>query len=131
MVDMPLSKLQYIVEKAREFDGEVAPSGLEDGNNPADEEERSIIEAGPDNVAEAELRAVLTALNSDERAELLALVFVGRGDFGRDAWEDALREARDALDPALVSYLMGTPMLGDLIEEGLAELGEDNAPAGD
>lgn len=129
MVDMPLSKLHYIIEKAREFDGEVAPSGLEDGNNPADDDERSIIEAGPDNPAEAELRAVLTTLNSDERTELLALIFVGRGDFARDTWEDALHEARDTGDSTIVSYMMGTPMLGDLIEEGLAEVGDEDGDA--
>jgi hypothetical protein len=129
MVDMPLPKLHYIIEKAREFDGEVAPSGLEDGNNPADEDERSIIEAGPDNPAEAELRAALTALNSDERTELLALIFVGRGDFARDTWDDALREARDVLDSTVVPYMMGTPLLGDLIEEGLAEVGDEDSQA--
>jgi hypothetical protein len=126
MVDTPLPKLHYIIEKAREFDVEVAPSGLEDGNNPADEDERSVIEAGPDNTAEAELRAALVGLNSDERAELLALVWVGRGDYSRDSWDEALNEARGALDSGTIGYLMGTPMLGELIEEGMAEIGTED-----
>lgn len=123
MVDMPLSKLHYIVDKAREFDGEVAVSGLEDGSNPSDDREVSAIEAGANNPAQAELRAALVGLDSDERAELLALVWIGRGDFGGEAWDEALAAARDALNARTVVYLMGTPMLGDLIEQGLAEVG--------
>jgi hypothetical protein len=122
MVEMPLSKIEYIIAKAREFDGEVAPSGLEDGNNPADDEERTVIEAGADNPSERELRAALFGLNADERAELLALVLIGRGDYGADGWEQALAEARDSLDEHAVSELAATPMLGDLIEQGLAEV---------
>jgi hypothetical protein len=34
-----------------------------------------------------------------------------------------MRQAREAKNKRIVSYLVGTPMLGDLIEDGLAELG--------
>jgi hypothetical protein len=123
MVDMPLPKLHYLIDKAREFDGEVAASGLEDGSNPSDDREVAVIEAGADNPAQAELRAALVSLDSDERAEVLALMWIGRGDFGGESWDEALAAARDALDARTVAYLMGTPMLGDLVEQGLAEVG--------
>jgi hypothetical protein len=125
MVEMPLSKIEYIIAKARAFDGEVPPSGLEDGNNPADEDERSVIEGGAENPSEQELRAALFGLNTDERAELLALVMIGRGDYGGDEWEQALAEARDALDERAMLNLAATPMLGDLIEGGLSEVGAE------
>ncbi|HVV91921.1 MAG TPA: DUF3775 domain-containing protein [Hyphomicrobiales bacterium] len=124
MVEMPLSKIEYIVAKAREFDAEVAPSGLDDGNNPADDDEREVIEGTPDNPTESELRAVLFGLNADERAELLALVMIGRGDYGGGDWEHALAEAHESLDDHALVDLAATPMLGDLIEDGLAEVGD-------
>jgi hypothetical protein len=81
------------------------------------------------------LAQVLTDLNNDQLAELLALLWVGRGDFSRDSWPEALRAARAARNERIVRYFLGTPMLGDLIEEGLAELGlsvplplEDTSP---
>jgi hypothetical protein len=83
----------------------------------------AILEDTADNPTEAELTEVLAGLNDDQLAELLALVWVGRGDFDKRSWGDALTSARETRDKRAVAYLLSTPMLGDLVEEGLAELG--------
>jgi hypothetical protein len=44
-----------------------------------------------------------------------------------EAWEQALAEARETLDDRVLARLLATPMLGDLLEEGLAEVGEGSA----
>ncbi len=124
MLATPLDKLAYLIVKAREFDVQVEPEGLEEGSNPADDQQMGILEATADNPSRAELRAALADLNDDEITEVLALVWVGRGEFARSEWEEALAAARDAHDKRAVSYLLGTPQLGDLLEQGLAELGE-------
>jgi hypothetical protein len=125
---MPLSRemLDYIIVKARGFDAEVAPGGLEDGSNAADDNEVAILEDSPDNPTERELVAALRSLDRDALAELLALVRVGRGDYDRASWGEALAEAQaDVDEQGVVRYLVGTPLLGDLIENGLAEVGDD------
>lgn len=123
MLATSLEKLAYIVVKAREYDAQVAPEGLEDGSNAADDGAVGILEATPDNPTQAELRAALEDLNEDELIEVLALVWLGRGDYGAEEWQDALDAARASHDERAISYLLETPNLGDLIEEGLAELG--------
>lgn len=118
-----LETLAYIVVKAREYDAQVEPEGLEEGSNPADDIEIGILEDTPDNPTRAELRAALEALNEDQITEVLALTWLGRGDYGAREWDQALAAAREARDEHVIDYLLETPNLGDLIEQGLAELG--------
>jgi len=123
MITIPSEALAYIVVKAREFDAEVEADDLESGSNPADDRELAILEDTADNPTEEELEAVLRNLNDDQLTELLALMWVGRGDFDKESWAEAVSSARAAKNARIVRYLTGTPMLGDLVEEGLAELG--------
>ena len=119
---LSLEKLAYLVVKAREYDAEVPPEGMEEGSNAGDDKEVGILEDTADNPTEDELKAAIEALNDDEAVELLALVWLGRGDFAAGEWKQAVAAAREAHDEHLAAYLLETPNLGDLIEEGLAAL---------
>ncbi len=123
MLATPLDLLTYIVIKAREFDAEVAPQELEEGSNASDDYNVGILEDTTDNPTRTELTAALEDLNDDQKTELLALVWLGRGDFTRREWPAALQAARGALNERSVAYLIETPQLADLMEQGLAELG--------
>ena len=70
-----------------------------------------------------ELRELIEDLNQDEAAELIALVWIGRGDYDASEWEDALTEARARGNDRTAAYLLGMPMLGDWLEEGLEAIG--------
>lgn len=123
MLTIPLEKLAYIVAKAREFDAEVEPVDENNGSNEADDGERDILEDTPDNPTYQELVDAIKSLNDIEKIELLALVFVGRGDFSKDEWRDALEEAAAVRNESETSYLTGTPLLADYLEEAIAEMG--------
>jgi hypothetical protein len=70
-----------------------------------------------------ELRALMRDLNLDEMAELVALVWLGRGDYDAAEWSEAVEEARRRYGRRATSFLMGLPLLGDYLEEGLEALG--------
>jgi hypothetical protein len=123
MLTIPLEKLAYIIEKAREFDAEVPADPDETGSNPADDDEREILLDTPDNPTAQELRDALHGLNLDEREELLALTWLGRGDFDAESWSEALRQARETDIALEIRNLPHTPLLGDYLEEGAAALG--------
>lgn len=124
MLTIPLAKLAYIVEKAREYDAEVpVDPDAATGSDPADDDERQILLDTPDNPTEQELRDAIDGLNLDEREELLALLWLGRGDYDAQSWPDALRQARETQSSTEAEYLLGTPLLGDYLEEGVEALG--------
>ena len=122
-LSIPASTLGFVITKARAFDAEVPPEGTEDGSDMADDRAVGVLEVTADNPANEELAGALRGLNEDQRQELLALVWVGRGDFTADEWQNALAQARDINKARTVRYLLQTPLLGDLLEDGLDELG--------
>ena len=123
MLTTPLEQLAYIVEKAREFDAETAPVDSDSGSNPSDDNDVAILEDTPDNPTRQELAAALNSLDDDQKIEILALMWVGRGDFDRAEWQDALAQARDVRNESETDYLIGTPLLADYLESGLDALG--------
>jgi Protein of unknown function (DUF3775) len=122
MLTIPLEKLAYIIEKAREFDAEV-PSDVEEGSNAADDDERQILLDTPDNPTEQELRDAIDGLGVPERQELLALMWLGRGDYDAGSWSEALQQASETGSVTETGYLLGTPLLGDYLEEAISALG--------
>ncbi|MEE3504203.1 DUF3775 domain-containing protein [Acidiphilium acidophilum] len=114
-------RIDDIILKARTFSAEDVASGMEDGSNPSDDREIAALEP-VGNPAEAELAAALEELNVDALSELAALMLVGRGDYSAAEYTDALGTVTSAADRNLITFLIGTPDLGDLIEEGVSEM---------
>jgi hypothetical protein len=113
----------FIIVKAKEFDALVELDDPDSGSNPTDDRDIDVLEDQGDNPTLQELLGAISALNSDQRSEVLALCWLGRGDYTVADWLDALREARDVQDEQLAQYLIGTPLLGDYLEEGYNQLG--------
>jgi hypothetical protein len=70
------------------------------------------------------LAAFIDELAEEEQASLIALAWVGRGDFEPEEWAEAKRLAAErgaGLDTA--AYLLNMDMVGDLLAEGLAAFG--------
>jgi len=120
---LPLETLQFIIAKAREYDAEVLPVDEESGSNPSDDGDVSILESTADNPTREELIAAIEGLNEDELIEILALMWLGRGDYSKEEWRSGLRLAQQRRDRREAEYLAGTPLLADYLEEGLAQLG--------
>jgi hypothetical protein len=122
--------LGYIVVKAREFDAKVPPVESDPGSNPADDREEEILSDYADDPTLDELRAAIDELNEDEVVDLIALAWVGRGDYGPEDWPEARSMAQERHKRRSAAYLIGIPALGDYVEEGLAALGYDTSDFG-
>jgi hypothetical protein len=123
MLTIPLEKVCFLIIKAREFDAKMEPEVPEPGDNPIDDADREILFDYPDDPTVEEIRGFIESLNEDETVELLALVWVGQGDYDVEEWEEAVADARDNPDERRVEAFLGIPLLGDFLEEGLAEFG--------
>lgn len=80
---------------------------------------------------ESELRAFLDRLSEDEQAELVAVMWVGRGSFDVDDLAEAIASARQVATTPTADYLIGTPHVSDHLEAGLEALGINAAAAED
>ena len=75
--------------------------------------------------AEGELRAFIAAMPEDERAELVALYWVGRGSFEPEDWEEAVATALAEATTPTADYLLGSPHCPDHLEAGAEAMGID------
>jgi hypothetical protein len=116
-------KICFIVVKAREFDAKVAPQELDEGSNPSDDRMTAILEDYADDATLEELRRFLHAQSDEEREDLLALVWLGRGDYTLDDWGEALAAVQSMRHHHIIRYLLGTPLVADFLEEGLSAFG--------
>ncbi len=88
-----------------------------------DEDEEGLDAEDDENMDEDALRAFIAELNEDEQASLIALAWIGRGDYSGDEFEEARTLAKERNIRDAAEYLLGIELLGDIIEEGLDELG--------
>ena len=79
-------------------------------------------EYGPESL---HLSDYISGLNEDEKANLVALMWVGRDSFAAEELEEAKAEARREATAPTESYLSGIPGLAEHLESGLEALGID------
>lgn len=88
---------------------------------PYDDEEPDTRNAAADRDA---LAAFIDELAEEEQASLIALAWVGRGDFEAEDWAEARRLAAErGAGRATAAYLLNMDMVGDLLAEGLSAFG--------
>jgi hypothetical protein len=114
-------KVVFVVKKMRQYEIESAePALLADLTD--DDAVRGGGGRGTD-TDRSELVSFIRGLNVDEQVDLVALMWLGRGDGGLESWDDLRAQAVQAHNNRTASYLMETPMLGDYLEEALSEFG--------
>jgi hypothetical protein len=124
-VDLAVSpeKVCFIIVKAREFDAKDVVTDPDPGSNPTDDKDASVLEDHDDDPVVQEITAAIDAMSEDEQVDLVAIAWLGRGDAGVSEWSSLRAEAARAHNRQTAAYLLGIPLLGDYLEEGLAMLG--------
>jgi hypothetical protein len=73
-----------------------------------------------------ELTSSISSLSEDEQIDLVTLTWLGHDDNTVEDWQ-ALREeaarAHNSRTTHTAKYLLGTPLVGDYLEEGLSLFG--------
>ena len=113
----------FIIVKAREFDAQDVVTDPDSGSNATDDNQASVLEAHSDDLTQKEIVAFINALSEEEQAELVALLWLGRGDGTLEEWDDMRDEAQRQHNNRIAAYLLGEPLLSDHLEEGLSQFG--------
>ncbi len=116
-------KVAAIIAKARQFDVKDVVTDPDSSSNASDDAMLSVLEDHADDPVRTELTAIIRGLNEDEQIDLVALAWLGRGDGELDDWEDIRAEASRAHNKRTAEYLLGMPLLGDVLEEALMQFG--------
>jgi len=124
MLTINLDTVLWVVNLTREFHAKeevVFPDNSMEGNDD-DWAMQMLADHGSDLTLQ-ELRSGLQGLDRELQAELLALKWIGRGDYGPEEWEDVLQEAIDNWSPEVMDRLIATPLISEYLLEGLDALG--------
>jgi hypothetical protein len=126
--DMPelsisTDQVGFLIVKAREFDAKEEVSDPDEGSNATDDGMIDVLEDNADDPVAREITGFIDAMSVDEQIDLVTLLRLGRGDGTADEWESLRAEVAGSMNKRTASYLLGQPMLGDLLAEGLEELG--------
>lgn len=80
---------------------------------------------------EAEFDSFIESLNDDEKAALVAVMWIGRGTFEPEDYAEAFNTAQAEATTPTEDYLKGSLHLAEHLENGLQLLGVDPAEAED
>jgi hypothetical protein len=97
----------FIIAKARQSDSKATES------DSASDSSDDVLEDNSKDTDRSELSGFIRGLNLDEQ-----------GDGDLDNWRDLRSEAERAHNNRTASYLIGTPMLADYLEEALSQFGK-------
>ncbi|MBY6243553.1 DUF3775 domain-containing protein [Methylosinus sp. Sm6] len=118
MPDINTDKVCFVIVKAREIEAE--DEGLQpDASNPSDDKFVSVLTEEGYSPNRSELAEFIEAMDEDEQAELVALAWVGRGDFSTEDWDAAVVQAKERRKGPTSAYLLGIPLLSSYLEVGL------------
>ena len=123
MLTIALEKVCFLIIKAREFDVQDVDTELEDGANAADDRMIDVLEESSDNPVEEEIRVFVAEMDEDEKADLIGLVRLGRGDGTMEDWRAMRDEGLREHAGNVAAYLLGEPLLGDYLAEALSQFG--------
>ena len=115
----------FLIVKAREFDVKEANSDPDSGSNATDDNMIDVLEDNSSDPVASEIAGFINALSEEEQIDLVALMRLGRGDGTIEEWDDLRREAADERERNrhAARYLLGQPLLGDYLADGLAAFG--------
>jgi hypothetical protein len=118
-------KVRFVIVKARQFDAKEAESDPDEGSDAIDDGMTDVLEDDPENDAvQQELTTFINGMDEEEQTNLVALAWLGRGTYGIDEWQEALDTAKTERNNRTAQYLLGLPLLGDYLAEGLEAFGE-------
>jgi len=122
MPEINPAKVCFIIELTREYQsGDV---GVEaDASNPSDDQERIMLTDAADQPTRRELVQYLRDLDVDESAALVALAWIGRGDFEAKEWKAAVAQANERAVGPTWKYLLEMQLLPDYLEDALSAFG--------
>ncbi len=112
-----------IIMMAREFHAKEQVSIPETPLSPTSDWAAQVLADHVDDRTYSVFKTTIDDLEPDQQVFIVAVMWLGRGDFGIEEWDNALQHAGDSWNENTANYLLGHPLLSSYLEEGLGLLG--------
>ena len=122
-LSIPLDDMAELITPTRAIQGREAEVDPDAGSNPSDDKAIDAIQETPDDLTRTEVLNVIRDFDVDQQAELVALLWLGRGDAEPAEWEETVKLAADRRDVPTERYLLSQPLVAEYWAEGLERLG--------
>ncbi len=123
MLHVRVETICFLIVKAHEFQSQDQVVLPEVPEIPAEDWALEALAEHSEDPCLTEVQEVLGEMNARQRAEVVALMWLGRGDYDVEDWETAVEDALEAHSERAAVYLLAHPMVADDLEEGLIQLG--------
>lgn len=122
-LDLSVDAVQFVIDKVHEFHSQDdVMLREEDEEEAADADTLAQFAADYSNDPYyQELTDTINDLDPDQQITLVALMWLGRGDYSLDEWDDAISYAEEAWTDHTAEYLISTSLLADYLAEGLQQ----------
>lgn len=119
MPEIAVEKVCFVAAMSRRL--EARDAGVQpDASNPADDGEAVALTDAADRPIRRELTQFIDALDADEQDALVALAWIGRGDYEAGDWRAAVTQAAQRREGRTSRYLLGIPLLPDRLADALS-----------
>jgi hypothetical protein len=122
-LSLPTDYLAKLIAKMRGVQAREDEVDENSGSNASDDCAIDAAQDTPSDLLREEIREEIRGLNERQQAELVAMLWMGRGDAEPDAWEHTVQTARERRDTPAARYLLGQPLAAELWEKGAERLG--------
>jgi hypothetical protein len=122
-MDLNPDTVFFIVDKAQAFQVKEQVTIPEEPLRPSDDWVQRVLADHADDPVFQELKMTIDDLEPDQQVTLVALMWVGRGDYSADEWDKAIENAGESWNERTAEYLIGTPLLASYLNMGMEELG--------
>jgi hypothetical protein len=119
MLDINPEIVCLLIDKLREFHAKEEVTIPEVPGSPSDDWARQVLADHADDSCYQEIVDTVHDLEPIQQVNLVALLWLGRGDYDIEEWDEVVAEAKAQWTPRTAEYLAATPLVADYLEEAL------------
>lgn len=92
------------------------------GGNATDDQVTAALQETEGDLSRNEITQEIESMNDEQQDALVALFWIGRGDAEPADWEQTKALARQQHEGLVSRYLLGKPMVGEYLTDGLEKM---------
>lgn len=119
--------VNHIIQKARAFHVKEEVSFPYNSCAPSNDHDwLQVLADHYDDSSYQEAVETINKLDPSQQITLVALMYIGRGDYDANEWSQAYEIAEDHWTAKTGEYLLSRPLVADYLEEGLEQVAVDD-----